>query len=358
LAFRAGIGFDSWALIMTQTRRKISGWPLGLLLALMLLLAHFLRHILVPFALAAGAAYILTPFIKVLHRRARLPRVMAAILVYVVVVGAGAGASWKTGARVYASALQFSSDVPANTHALIARLLGGEQANVFGIQLDARQISEKIVGLLQGGIAKPQAMRIGGLVVGATIAAVLFLVLLFYFLVQGPELARGLLSLAPPEYRSAVAAFAGQAHPILLRYIRGLLIIVVFTALVVSIGLGTIFHVRHAVLLGMAAGVMELLPILGPTTAAFLLFGSVTTHGGTVWTLAGMGAFWFGLRQTIDQVVGPIVLGRAVRLPPVAVIFAFLAGGELFGLLGLLLAIPGAALFKLLLDTYYALPIE
>jgi predicted PurR-regulated permease PerM len=71
-----------------------------------------------------------------------------------------------------------------------------------------------------------------------------------------------------------------------------------------------------------------------------------------------MGAFWFAVRQAIDQVVGPIVLGRAVRLPPVAVIFAFLAGGALLGLLGLLLAIPAAALFKLLLDTYYALPIE
>ena len=69
-----------------------------------------------------------------------------------------------------------------------------------------------------------------------------------------------------------------------------------------------------------------------------------------------LGAFWFALRQTIDQVVGPIVLGRAVRLPPVAVIFAFLAGGVLFGILGLLVAIPAAALFKLLLDNYYALP--
>ncbi len=71
-----------------------------------------------------------------------------------------------------------------------------------------------------------------------------------------------------------------------------------------------------------------------------------------------LGVYGFAVRQTIDQVVGPIVLGRAVRLPPVAVIFAFLAGGELFGLLGLLLAIPAAALFKLLLDTYYALPVE
>jgi predicted PurR-regulated permease PerM len=343
---------------MTQTRHKISGWPLGLLLALILLLVHVLRDILVPFALAAGVAYILTPLIHFLHKRARLPRLLASVLLYLVVVGGGAGAAWKTGARVYASALQFSTDVPANTHLLVAHLLGGEQANLFGIHLDARQISEQVAGLLQADFAHSQATRIGGLLVGAGFTVGLFLVLLFYFLAQGPELARGLLRMAPPEYRPAIGAFAGQAHPILLRYVRGLLVIVLFTAIVISIGLGAIFHVRHAVLLGAVAGSLELLPVLGPTTAAFLLFGSLALNGGTAWSLMCLGAFWFAVRQTIDQVVGPIVLGRAVRLPPVAVIFAFLAGGVLFGLLGLLLAIPTAALFKLLLDTYYALPIE
>jgi predicted PurR-regulated permease PerM len=343
---------------MTLRRHSISGWPLGLLLVLILLLVHVLREILVPFALAAGAAYVLTPVIQFLHKRAGFPRVLAAVLLYVAVVGAGAGTAWKVGGKVYANALEFSTDVPADTHRLVARLLGGEQADLFGIHLDASNISGRIVDLLQAGLAHPQAVSIGRLVVEAGFTIGLFLVLLFYFLVQGPELARGLLSLAPPEYRPALGAFAAQAHPILLRYVRGLLVIVLFTAVVVSIGLGAIFHVRHAVFLGAAAGVLELLPILGPTTSAFILFGSVAMHGGTVWNLLCLGAYWIAVRQTIDQVVAPIVLGRAVRLPPVAVIFAFLAGGALFGLLGLLLAIPAAALFKLLLDTYYALPVE
>jgi predicted PurR-regulated permease PerM len=331
---------------------------LGLLLAVILLLVHVLRNILVPFALAAGAAYVLTPLIQFLHKRAGFSRLLAAVLLYLAVVGAGGAAAWKGGSTVYAFARQFSTNVLANTHLLVARLLGGEQADLFGIHLDAREISDQVVGLVQVGFAQPQVMRMGGLVVGAGFTAALFLVLLFYFLVRGPKLALGLLRLAPPEYRPAIGAFAGQAHPILLRYVRGLLIIVFFTAVVVSIGLGSIFHVRHPVLLGVASGILELLPVLGPTTAAFLLFGSVAVHGGTVWNLMGLGAFWFALRQTIDQIVGPIVLGRAVRLPPAAVIFAFLAGGVLFGLLGLLLAIPAAALFKLLLDTYYALPVE
>jgi predicted PurR-regulated permease PerM len=343
---------------MTQTRHKISGWPLGLLLVLVLLLVHVLRQILVPFALAAGAAYVLTPFLHFLHKRIGLPRLLAAVMLYLAVVGVGAWAAWKIGAKIYGQATEFSTDVPGNTHIMVGRLLGGEQANLFGLHLDATQISDQITGLLQVSFAQSQATKIGGWVIGAGFTGVLFLVLLFYFLVQGRELARGFLRLAPPEYRPALEDFAGKAHPILLRYVRGLLVIVVFTAVVVSAGLGAIFHLKHAILLGLAAGILELLPVLGPTTAAFLLFGSVATTGGTLWTLTALGAFWFAVRQTIDQVVGPIVLGRAVRLPPVAVIFAFLAGGASFGVLGLLVAIPAAALFKLMLDTYYALPIE
>ncbi len=238
---RARMEFHSGAPNMTQTRHRLSGWPLGLLLVLILLLVHALRNVLVPFALAAGAAYVLTPFVHFLHKRTGLPRLLAAVLLYLIVVGAGLGAACREGGRVYASALQFSTDVPANTHQLVAGLLGGEQANLFGLHLDARQISERVVAILQGGVAQPQAMRIGSLVVGAGFTAVLFLVLLFYFLVQGPELAGGLLHLVPPEHRPALVAFAGEAHPILLRYVRGLLVIVLFTALVVSIGLGPFF---------------------------------------------------------------------------------------------------------------------
>jgi predicted PurR-regulated permease PerM len=288
----------------------------------------------------------------------RLPRVVIAILLYLLLIGAGAAVAWKTGPRIYRDLVQFSADVPQNTHLVVARLLGGERANVLGIPLDAWRISNQVAGFLQGGLPQPQALKIGGLAVSAGFTVVLFFVLLFYFLVQGPELARGLLRLVPPEYRPAVGSFAEKAHPILSRYFQGLFIIVIFTALVVTIGMGALFHIHHALLLGIAAGVLELLPVIGPTTAAIMLFGSLAIHGGNVWNLVALGAFWFGVRQTIDQIVGPIVLGRAVRLPPVAVIFAFLAGGTLLGLLGLLLAIPAAALFKLLLDTYYALPVE
>jgi len=84
-----------------------------------------------------------------------------------------------------------------------------------------------------------------------------------------------------------------------------------------------------------------------------LLCAVAVAHGGSPWTLVGFGVFCFGLRFGIDQVVGPVVLGRAVKLPPVVVIFAFLAGGAVLGALGVIIAIPTVAIGKLALDDFY-----
>ena len=84
---------------MNQTRRKLSGWPLGLLLALIILLVHLLRNILVPFALAAGGAYVLTPLIDFLNKRAALSRITAAVLIYFAVAGAVLGGGLESGGQ-------------------------------------------------------------------------------------------------------------------------------------------------------------------------------------------------------------------------------------------------------------------
>jgi predicted PurR-regulated permease PerM len=207
-------------------------------------------------------------------------------------------------------------------------------------------------------MAADGAAQIGRMAIGAVFGVILFLVLLFYFLIEGPRLAAGTLALAPPEHRPGLQSFAVQAHPILFRYITGLVVIVLFTALVVWVGVGPVFHLPHPWLLAITTGVLELLPVAGPTISACLLGGTAVNHGGTVWTFAGFAVFCFAVRIGVDQVVGPIVLGRAVRLSPIVVIFAFLAGGMLFGMLGVILAIPAMAMIKLALENYYALPVE
>ena len=73
--------------------------------------------------------------------------------------------------------------------------------------------------------------------------------------------------------------------------------------------------------------------------------------------ILGLIVFALALRISIDQLVGPLVLGQVTRLHPVVIIFSFLSGTVLFGVIGLLLAVPIAASIKIILTTYYAEPI-
>jgi predicted PurR-regulated permease PerM len=76
-----------------------------------------------------------------------------------------------------------------------------------------------------------------------------------------------------------------------------------------------------------------------------------------VLAVAGLAGFAIALRLSIDQIVGPLVLGRAAQLHPVVIIFSFLSGAVLFGIIGLLLAVPVAASIKIVLGVYYAEPV-
>ena len=165
--------------------------------------------------------------------------------------------AWKVGANVYTEAMQFSTDVSANTHLLIARLLGGEQSDVFGIHLGRQGNFGTGRRIGANWLCATANHEAGGLTVGAAFTAALFLVLLFlFFSPRARTGASACFALAPPEYRPAIGAFAAQAHPIMLRYVRGLLVIVVFTAVGCFHRLGhPLFHAGDLVLLlGVASG--------------------------------------------------------------------------------------------------------
>ena len=118
------------------------------------------------------------------------------------------------------------------------------------------------------------------------------------------------------------------------------------------IGLGLVFGLPYAPLVSLLIGFLELIPIVGPAISIALI-GLSGVPQGNLWLFAGFMGFAIALRVSIDQIVAPLVLGRAVTLHPVTVIFAFLAGATLYGALGVLLAVPVATVAKITLATWY-----
>jgi predicted PurR-regulated permease PerM len=178
-------------------------------------------------------------------------------------------------------------------------------------------------------------------------------VLIAFFLLDTPALAAGVLWLVPPRRRAQVEHIWHQLDPLLRRYFIGVAAVVAYATVAAYLGLGLLLGLRHAVVLALLTGVLEIIPIVGPLAAAVmagLVAVQQAANSSDIWAYAGYAT---ALRLSIDQLVGPIVLGNAARVHPVVVIFCFLAGGTLFGIVGMILAVPTALLVKVTLSVLY-----
>ena len=143
----------------------------------------------------------------------------------------------------------------------------------------------------------------GGLRPVSVMGAFLTLVLLFYFLVSGERIAAGIFWIVPPHRRPLVARIWRRLDPVLLRYFIGVLGVVAYATVAAYIGLGVILGIQHAVLLALLTGVLETIPVIGPTAAA-VIAGLVSLR-----TASGIGsildyALYATLLRLIDRSIG------------------------------------------------------
>ena len=151
-----------------------------------------------------------------------------------------------------------------------------------------------------------------------------------------------LVALVPRDMEREVRRLAGECDEVLSAFLRGQMLIMVILGLVYAIGLFFV-GLDLAFLIGMIAGLASIVPYLGfivgfgaAAVAALFQFGDPLM---LVWVLAV-----FGVGQALEgMVLTPLLVGDRIGLHPVAVIFAILAGGQLFGFVGILLALPVAA---------------
>ena len=194
--------------------------------------------------------------------------------------------------------------------------------------------------------------------VGLVIGTVLTVVLLFYFMIGGPSLATSLFWLVPPKQRPLARAVWEQLDPVLTRYFIAMAVVVAYATLVAYAGLGLILHLANAPLLAVVTGILETVPVAGPIASAVIAGLAALRSATGVGSILAYAVYALVLRLSIDQIVSPLVLGHAGRVHPVLIIFCFLAGGLLFGIVGIILAIPVALTIKVVLATLYEEPLD
>ena len=177
---------------------------------------------------------------------------------------------------------------------------------------------------------------------------VLIPVLAFFFLRDWDRFVERIAALVPRDHLPTVQRLARESDDVLGGFLRGQFM--VMAALGVMYGLGLwLVGIKVGILIGVIGGLLSFVPYLGP--ASVVVMGSIAAlvQGGGWPMLAGV-AVVFTLAQLVESyLLTPKLVGERIGLHPMAVIFAVMAGGVLFGFLGMLLALPVAAVVNVLL---------
>ena len=177
-------------------------------------------------------------------------------------------------------------------------------------------------------------------------------ILAFYLLHDWNDLKERLLFMLPSKWRNECILIMKDIDKVLSGIIRGQVVIAVIVGVLISIGL-YLLDVRYALLIGILAGMLDVIPyfgaIIGATPAVTLALLD------SPWLSVKVGVLFIIIHQLEGAIISPKILGENVGLHPLSVIFFVFLGGELAGLAGMLLGVPVAAIVKVVLCHIYKL---
>ncbi|VDG24478.1 AI-2E family transporter [Lactiplantibacillus mudanjiangensis] len=175
--------------------------------------------------------------------------------------------------------------------------------------------------------------------------------ILFYLLKDGHQLPKYLAKFIPTKGRASFLQVLTEINAQVSNYIRGQLTVAFFVAMMFAIGYW-IIGLKFALTLGIAAGILNLIPYLGSFLA--MVPSVVIALVISPWMLVKV-LIVFVIEQTIEgRVISPLVLGSSLKIHPVTILIVLLASGKIFGLMGVIFGIPGYAILKVLISHLFA----
>jgi len=215
------------------------------------------------------------------------------------------------------------------------------------LQSLSAQVSAVIASMLQTGLGQVGAAVI--FTIHTLVVIFTAVVLSYYFLANSGGIKESFLDLFPERNKATALYFTQEVERVFGAYIGGQVILVCFCAVFSVIGL-KLAGSNYALLLGVLTGLLYVIPYVGVTLAILLgaLFGLLQSWHVAAWSVAVV----FIITRIADTVVVPKVMSKSVGVSPAGVMLAVFAGGEMFGLWGLLLAIPAAAILKVVWITW------
>lgn len=306
------------------------------------------RAILTPFVLGIVFAYIFNPVINFSYRYIKLPRTFSIVIVYLAIVSLLIffGVVLTKQVTNESSELKsFINKLPETTENQIDSLpswVKPAASDMFSFIENPKPISVSIFNFLPKAITR-------------IIGFFIFLFAGFYFLKDGRTMFNKFLDLAPNNYKEDLKILSVKINNILGGYLRGQVFMVFLVSLILYIAL-SIVGVKFALILAIFSGFTEIIPIIGPIFAGAVGALIALTSDNLAFGLNNLQAaivvilIYFIVRQIQDYFIAPGIMGRIVKLHPLLILFAVLAGQHIWGILGVILAVPIAGVVRILLE--------
>jgi len=338
-------------------RRAIVG---GIVLAVVLLLLRVLQAALTPLAAAFVIAYLLDPVIDRFEAR----RVSRAVAIFVLI--GLVGAAFLAGLLVVLPKMQreiagVAERMPGYLERLTTVVIPQIETRL-GVQLP-HTIADVIARVRAGEIPLPvdevrkmlaQTLSAVFGTVSSLVGLLVIPILAYYLLVEFDDIVARMALWVPPRHREYVVEKARTVDRLISGFLRGQLLVAMLLGLLYAIGFSVI-GVDLAIGVGMLAGALALVPYLGSATALATASILVVLQYGIDWHLGAVFGWYVAVQAIEGFVLTPRIVGHSVGLHPAVVIVALLIGGDLFGFLGLLVAVPGAAVVKVFVEELFAL---
>ena len=315
-----------------------------------------LSPILTPFIAAALLAYIGDPLVDKLETF-KLRRTLAVVVVFFGLTLFFILLILLLGPMVKTQASALSAKLPEYLELLESSLLP-KIVGVLGITTEGLGWSElfseyggklsEVGGKLAGSLTKS-----GASLIGAVFTIALTPILAFYLLRDWDLLVARIGALIPRRYQEKTFLMAKESDQALGSFLRGQLLVMLGLAVVYTVGL-LILGLDNSIAIGVLSGLVSFVPYLGFVVGIFLAALTAFAQGGGWLLLLGVVAV-FAIGQAIEgTVLTPKLVGESIGLHPVVVIFAVMAGGQLFGFFGILLALPAAAVLSVFMRHFYS----